>query len=52
MKINAQLLVILRDVSLRVTSDGNIRKGGIGDFLLRKIFRRAADNYEKENSSL
>ncbi len=52
MKINAQLIVILRDVSLRVTSDGNIRKGGIGDFLLRKIFRRAADNYEKENSSL
>ena len=52
MKINAQLLVILRDVSLRVTSDGNIRKGGIGDFLLRRIFRRAADNYEKENSSL
>ena len=52
MKINAQLIVILRDVSLRVTSDGNIRKGGIGDFLLRRFFRRAADNYEKDNGSL
>ncbi len=47
MKINAQLVVILRDYSLKVDSDGYVKTGGIGEFVLRKIFRRAADNYEK-----
>ena len=52
MKLNTQLIVILRDVSLRVDSDGYVRRGGIGDFILRKVFRRAADNYEKENAPI
>lgn len=50
MKLNAQLIVMLRDVSLRVTSEGNVKKGGLGDFIIGKIFRKAADNYGKDNN--
>ncbi len=52
MKLNTQLIVIIRDVSLRVDSDGYVKRGGIGDFILRRVFRKAADNYEKENTPI
>ncbi len=52
MKLNTQLIVILRDVSLRVDSGGYVKRGGIADFILRKVFRKAADNYEKENTPI
>ncbi len=52
MKINAQLVIVLRDNTLKVDSDGYVKTGGIGEFLLRKIFRRAAHNYDKDNNTL
>ena len=50
MKLNCQLIVVVRDVSLRVSSDGNVKRGGLGGFLARRFFRNAAINYEKENN--
>ncbi len=50
MKLNCQLIVVVRDASLRVGSDGVVKKGGIADFLVRRFFKNAAVNYEKEKN--
>ncbi len=50
MKLNCQLVIVIRDISLRVNSEGNVKKGGIGEFFVRKFFKNAAVNYEKENN--
>ena len=51
MKLNTQLIVILRDVSFRVNSRGEVKKGGLGDFLMRRVFKNAAVNYVKEDKA-
>ena len=51
MKLNTQLIVILRDVSFRVNSRGEVKRGGLGEFLMRRVFRNAADNYVKEDKA-
>ena len=50
MKLNCQLIVVVRDLSLRVSSDGSVKIGGIGGFLAKRFFRNAAISYEKENN--
>ena len=47
MKLGSQLIIELRDASLRINGDGAVKRGGIGEMLLRKFFKNAADNYEK-----
>lgn len=49
MKLGAQLIIELRDVSFRVTSEGNVKKGGIGELLMSRLFKKAANNYEKSS---
>ena len=48
MKLNAQLIVILREAVLRTNGRGKAKMGGIGDFITRRLFKNAADNFEKE----
>jgi len=47
MKLGSQLIVELRDASLRGAGEGGVKMGGIGEMILRRFFKKAADNYEK-----
>ncbi len=51
MKLNAQLIVVIRDVSLRVNSRGAVKKGGLSEFLMRRLFKNALNTYDRESAS-
>lgn len=48
-RMNVKLAVIIRDVSLKTTEDGKVKKGGLRGFLMRKFFHSAAANYVKDS---
>ena len=47
MKINAKLMVALKDDMLKVKEDGTIKNGGITNFFSKTIFKSIADKYNK-----
>ena len=49
-RINAKVIMIVRDVSLKTTEDGKIKKGGIGAFFVRRFFHSAVANYERKRA--
>ncbi len=45
MKLNTPLIVAMGDVCFRVTENGSVKKGGVGEFLLKHFFHSAAARY-------
>ena len=50
-KLNTQMVFALRDINLKVTEHGKVRKGGIKDFFIRHFFRSAALKYTREEKA-
>ncbi len=50
MKFHTQLVAALRDVCLKVTEDGRVKQGGIGNLILRRFFHSAAKKFTKEEN--
>ncbi len=46
-RMNVKFVMILRELSFKITEDGSIKKGGIADFFIRKFFHSAAANYDR-----
>ncbi len=50
-RMNVKFIMILRDLSFKITEDGSIKKGGIADFFVRKFFHSAAANFDRSAGS-
>lgn len=47
MKINAKLMIALKDDMLKVRDDGTIKNGGLTNFFSKTIFKSIAEKYNK-----